>query len=189
MKKFTILVDMDDTLVNTVKTWVNWLNAKHHLNVRYEDITDWNLSIAFPTLTLAQLYEPLGCQDFWKLVTPKHDAQVFLRFLIEDGHNVYIASASHYLTVKYKIHDCLFKHFPYLNHKQLIFINNKQLLNADFLIDDGIHNLTDAKYRGILVTTPYNQHINEKDIELDMIRVTNWEEIYNFIKEQANDEN
>ena len=188
MRKFTILVDMDDTLVHTVRTWVAWLNAKHNLNVNYDDIKDWDMKLAFPTLTAEEIYGPLALVDFWQTVPPKHDAQVFLRLLMEEGHKIYICSSSHYLTVKYKIHECLFKYFNYLNPNQLIFLKDKQLLNADFLIDDAIHNLVDASYRGILITTPYNKHVNEKELEPDMVRVNNWEEIYNFIKEQSNDE-
>lgn len=186
MKQFTILVDMDDTLVHTVRTWVSWLNAKYNLNVDYDSVVDWDMKLAFPTLTEAQIYEPLACEDFWYLVKPRVDAQVFLKFLMEDGHKIYICSSSHYLTVKYKIHHCLFKHFPYLEHKQLIFIRDKQLLKADFLIDDAIHNLTDGDYQGVMITVPYNKNMDEK--ALNLVRVNNWEEFYNYIKEKADDE-
>ena len=187
MKKFTILVDMDDTLVETVRTWTRWLNFKHGLNVKYEDIKVWEMQVAFPSLTADQIRWPLFQEAFWKEVVPKPDTVEYLKKLIDDGHDVYICSASSPSTVTAKTKHCLFKYFDYLNNGQLIFTYNKQLINADFCIDDGIHNLIDAPYRGILISTPYNKAIKETDIEADMVRVNSFREAYLFIKEQADD--
>lgn len=189
MKKFTILVDMDDTLVKTVPNWLEWLNKKYDLNVKYEDLKVWEMQVAFPSLTWDQIREPLMDETFWIHVQPKPDAVEYLKKLIDDGHNVMVCSASHPYTVTSKIKYCLFKHFNYLQGHQLIFTYNKQLINADFCIDDGIHNLIDAPYRGILISTPYNESIKETDYESDMVRVKSFKEAYEFIKEQSNVEN
>ena len=187
MKKFKILVDMDDTLVDTVFRWVEWLNNHYGLNVKYEDLKVWEIQIAFPSLTLDQIRAPLMQESFWMRVQPKEGAVEYLKKLIDDGHEIYICSASHPYTINAKIKYCLFKHFDYLQTEQLIFTYRKQFINADFCIDDGIHNLVDASYRGILITTPYNTSINEKDCESDMVRVNNFKEVYEFIREQSNE--
>ena len=186
MKKFTILVDIDDTLVETLQSWIRWLNFKHHLMVKYEDIQVWEMQVAFPSLTRNQIMWPLYQKTFWKEVVPKAGAVEYLKKLIDDGHNVYICSASCPTTISVKVKDCLFKYFDYLKLDQLIFTTNKQLINADFCIDDGIHNLIDAPYRGILISTPYNKLIKETEYEQDMVRVNSFKEAYEFIKEQAN---
>ena len=180
-KKFTILVDMDDTLVDTVRTWVRWLNFKHNLNVQYEDLKVWEMQAAFPSLTVDQIYYPLRQKCFWMEVAPKPFAVEYLKKLIDDGHNIYICSASSPNTIGDKVRECLLKHFDYLRYDQLIFMHNKQLINADFCIDDGIHNLIDAPYKGILVHTPYNYSIDESKYGLK--RVHNWKSIYEYIKE------
>ena len=56
MKKFTICVDMDDTIVNLVPAWINWLNRKHKTNVHYEDVTDWDISKFFPTIKPTEVF-------------------------------------------------------------------------------------------------------------------------------------
>lgn len=187
MKKFTILVDMDDTLVETVPMWVKWLNEHYNLNVKYEDLKVWEMQVAYPSLTQDQIRAPLMNELFWMRVQPKPDAVYYLKKLIEDGHTIYICSASHPYTLTSKIKYCLFKHFDYLKTEQLIFTYKKQLINADFCIDDGIHNLIDAPYRGILITAPYNKLIKETDYEEDMVRVDNFKAVYYFIKEQADE--
>lgn len=69
-----ILVDMDDTIENLMPAWVDWLNEKHGTSVSVEDVTEWNVSKFFPTLTRSEVYAPLSDDDFWKTVTPKDGA-------------------------------------------------------------------------------------------------------------------
>jgi len=186
MKKFKILVDMDDTLVNTVSRWVNWLNVVHGLHVDYDELKVWDMQVAYPSLTLKQIRAPLMNEHFWRLVRPLPGAVDALKRLIDDGHDVYICSASHPYTITPKIKECLLKHFDYLDTTKFIFTYEKQKIDADFCIDDGIHNLVNAPYRGILITTPYNRSLKESDYAEDMIRVNTFEEACNFIREQAN---
>ena len=187
MKKFTILIDMDDTLVETVPMWLKWLNEHYNLDVKYEDLKVWEMQVAYPSLTLDQIRAPLMTELFWMKVQPKPDAVEYLKKVINDGQTVYICSASHPYTLTSKIKYCLFKHFDYLKTEQLIFTYKKQLLNADFCIDDGIHNLIDAPYQGILISTPYNEAFKETEYEEDMVRVNSFKDAYEYIKEQAND--
>ena len=39
MKRLTILIDMDDTIVNLLDTWVEWLNRSFGTNVSPMDVT------------------------------------------------------------------------------------------------------------------------------------------------------
>ena len=185
MKKFRILVDMDDTLVETVKSWIHWLNVRHGLRVQYEDIKEWDMQVAFPSLTKEQIYWPLYQQCFWTEVAPKPYSVEYLKKLIDDGHQVYICSASSPSTIGFKVKECLFRCFNYLNNSNLIFTYNKQLVNADFCIDDGIHNLMDAPYRGILISTPYNKSINLYEISSNIVRVNSLKEAYEYVKKEA----
>lgn len=187
MKKFRILVDMDDVLVSTAKTWIEFLNVNYALNVKYEDLKVWEMQAAYPSLTHDQITAPLKKKEFWKYVRPIPGAVETLKQMIDDGHDVYICSASHPFTVTNKIRECLLKYFDYLDTTKLIFTYNKQMIHADFAIDDGIHNLIDAPYRGILISTPYNKDIREIDYESDMVRVNSLVEAYEFIKEQVNE--
>ena len=56
MRHLTILVDMDDTIENLAEAWVAYLNARHQTSTNLSDITDWDISKAFPTLTKEQVY-------------------------------------------------------------------------------------------------------------------------------------
>ena len=70
MKHLTILVDMDDTIESLASAWVDYLNARHGTTTKLTDITGWDISKAFPTLTNEQVYAPLFEDDFWDCVKP-----------------------------------------------------------------------------------------------------------------------
>lgn len=44
MRKLQILCDIDDVLNNLTVWWTLWLDANYHLNVSYEDITEWDMT-------------------------------------------------------------------------------------------------------------------------------------------------
>ena len=50
MKALTVLIDMDDTLEDLCSEWVKYLNNKHGTSVKHSDITDWDMTKAFPSL-------------------------------------------------------------------------------------------------------------------------------------------
>lgn len=183
INKPTILVDMDDTLVNLLQAWVSALNQIHGLNVDPNDIDDWDITQFFPSLTRYQVFEPLFADEFWDTVKPKEDAVQYLKQLKDDGYKIYICTNTHYKTLKAKMEKVLFKYFDYLSWKDLIIVADKQLLDADFLVDDGVHNLIGGKYKGILMDAPHNRKFNER--EHGIIRVKTWREIYALIKSMA----
>lgn len=184
MKSFTILVDMDDTLESLVPAWVEWLNKYHELNVDPESITEWDMGIAFPSLSRDELFAPLSIREFWNTVKPKPGAVECVKKLIDDGHRVYVCTASHYKGLKDKMEVALFQNFPYLKWANVIIVQHKHLIRGDFIIDDAPHNLKDW-YGGVslpfLMDAPHNRCTKETG----MIRVHTWDEIYERITRES----
>ena len=178
-KKFTICCDMDDTIERLVPVWCTWLNNKYGLNVDYYGITDWDICKFFPTLTKNEVFEPLWIPEFWDDVKPHTSAQRILCKLIEEGHDVYICTNTHYAIAKEKFDRCLFKHFPFLDRHKLILTSNKQMIKCDILIDDGVHNII-GDYIGILMNTPYNESF-DVNVAPNVVRAYDWYDIYDII--------
>ena len=174
MKKLTILVDMDDTIEQLLKSWVEGVNERYGYSVSWEDIAEWNVTKAFPGLTMEQVYTIPTEPGFWKKVEPIPGAAEALQHFMAEGHEVYIATATPYISVTEKMTDCLFRLFPFLKWAQLIITFHKQMLRADVLIDDGVHNLEGGGYAKILMTAPHNRSYDAA--ANGMIRVNNWEE-------------
>ena len=189
MKKenFTILVDMDDTIENLREAWVEALNNKYNLNVRVKDIIDWNIQTFFPTLTKAQIFEILDQPDFYKTIKPKKDAIKYLHLMHEEGFNLILCTASHYSIIKEKFENALFPYFPFFDDDHIIITNNKTIIKANVLIDDGVHNLLKGSYKKILYTTSANSRFNEEE-KYKIIRASTWKQIYEIVKTMYKDE-
>lgn len=179
MKRLTILVDMDDTIENLLDAWLKYLNSKYNTSYIKEDIKDWNVASYFPMAGENEVFAPLLTDEFWTTVTPKEDAQIVLKKLIDEGHSVHIVTASGYQSLSSKMENLLFKHFPFLRWSDVIITNNKQMIKGDILIDDAPHNLLGGSYQGILMDMPHNRWFDEKSH--DIIRVNSWYEILHII--------
>ena len=171
----TILIDMDDTIEQLLQAWVERCNKKYGYQTAYEDIHDWNVAKAYPGLTREQVYGITYEPGFWGSVEPIPGAADALLRLMEKGHELFIVTATEYEHLYEKMHDLLFRYFPFLTWNQVIVTSRKQMIRGDVLIDDGPHNLIGGEYIKLLYDAPHNR---EFDAEGNgMIRVHNWMEI------------
>ena len=175
----TILIDIDDTVEDLLGAWCKCLNEKYNLSVHPEEVTDWDIAKFFPTLTKEQVFEPLHTEHFWKTVEPKDEAVKYVKQLIDDGFNVYLCTTTDYRNVKPKFEYIIMKHFPFISWQQVIVAGRKQMIKADFLIDDGVHNQEGGDYIKILVSTPHNRGYDAK--ANGMVRSENWKFTYDTV--------
>ena len=175
----TVLVDMDDTIEDLLPTWVEYLNRSYGYNVDIKDIDNWNIRLYFPTLTREQIYEPFNYKEFWSNVTPRQDAIHYLKKLYNEGYRIYICTASDYRTIRNKYEFIIKRYFSFITWDKMIITYNKQMICADYLIDDGIHNLENGNFIKVLMTAPHNKSYDAS--ANGMFRADNWKEIYDFI--------
>jgi len=177
----TILVDMDDTMEQLLKAWLEQVNNRYDRTVAYEDIHDWDITLAYPGLTREQVYGVLLADDFWKYVEPMPHAPEVLKSFVDRGHDVYVVTATPYKSVPGKMEYHLFRHFPFLSWDKVIITSRKQLIRGDIMIVDGPHNLEGGNYHKILMDSPHNQTYPAE--EKGMIRVYNWLEVDQIVKQ------
>lgn len=175
----TILVDMDDVIEDLLGSWLETLNDKYSLSVHKSDVKDWDMAKAYPNLSPEQIFEPLHSKSFWETVRPIEGAAEYIQRLINDGHEVYIVTATHYTTLKTKFNCIIKKYFPFISYKNIIVAYKKQMIIGDVLIDDYPINLIGGGYKGLLFDAPYNHGIDAE--KYDLIRVNSWKEIYDEI--------
>lgn len=85
--------------------------------------------------------------------------------------------------LKYKM-EYLQKKLPFLKTEQIIFINNKDLIDFDIRIDDSINHLTRGEIL-LLFDAYHNQEISLEELERKNIkRVMNWKEIGKILLEE-----
>lgn len=175
------VTDMDDVLVDLLGAWSKYLNNRYGTKVLAENIVDWDMTKAFPTLRPNEIYEVLGEEQFWKTVTPKEHAVEYLRLICEDpNYKVYVCTATHYKGIKVKLENCLLKYFPWLTYKDIIMCHNKSLIECDYIVDDYPNNLTNNNRIRFLMNAPHNQICEESLYEF---RVKSMKEVYEILKE------
>lgn len=175
----TILVDVDNVLEDLNQAWVNAVNEKYGTNVSPNDIVSWDIEQFFDGLSRTQVFSPLHDKRFWESLEPIDGAPEYLKKLIDDGYQVLLVTSSHPDTIQYK-YRFIVKYFPYISFKDIIFASKKQMIRGDVMIDDAPHNLEGGEYLGLLMYSPHNRGYNAE--EQGFIRVDNWEQIYNTIK-------
>lgn len=179
MKKMTILFDADDVAENLCDCWIAALNERYGTSVTLEDVQEWDMTVAFPTLSRDQVFGVLHDSDFWKRLSPIEGAVEALTELQNEGHTLYMVTASDYRTCSAKI-DHLLRLFPFLDESHIIISSNKQMIRGDILIDDAPHNLVGGEYFKILFDRPHNRKFKEQDH--GVIRLKTWGEILTVIK-------
>lgn len=177
-KTLTILFDADDTAENLSEVWLALLNERHGTSVTVEDIHDWDISLAFPGLTREEVYGALGSDELWHRLSPMPGSQRVLQRLYDEGHRLYMVTATDYRHCKTKM-DVILSMFPFLDWDHVIMTSHKQLIRGDVLIDDGPHNLVGGDYIRVLFDRPYNQSF--PDQEEGCIRAHGWDEVYSII--------
>lgn len=176
MRKLTILVDMDCTMIDTLEAWTDELALRYRVVRHKEDITDWDLKKAYPMLSDEQIFAPLYTESMWKRVRPMPWAVESLWDIQKEGHRIVVVTSSPLKSLDAKIESALYRWFPYISKNDIIITQEKQLICGDVLIDDAPHNLDGGKYVGVLFDAPHNRSFQWP------YRIKGWKEVGDMIR-------
>ena len=167
---------MDDTIENFCEALVYELNRRNGTNVAPEEIDCWDLTSKFPGLTEDEVFAPAFYEDFWETVKPIDGAVEGVKKLMDDGHEVYIVTASHPETIALKTRCVLKRYFPFVKTRQIVVTSNKSIIRGDILIDDAAQNFEGWPNLGIILDAPHNRSFDEA--AHGIVRAKDWKEIY-----------
>lgn len=174
-----ICVDFDDVINDLLSAWLLWLNTKYNCNVAFEDVVHWDMARAYTSLTREQIYEPLMNESFWGTVKIKNEAIDIIKKLQAEGHEIYICTSTHPIIMSCKYNKLMKPHLPFIDERHIILAHNKQMVNCDIFIDDNPNNLLGGNYKKILFDMPHNRNV----VSDEVVRVKDWDEIYNAVND------
>lgn len=174
-----IAIDFDSTLFPTMERVIEAYNKKHGTSIDMSQITAYNLHDSFEAEIADELIELFVDKNIYDCLQPYKGAIRAVKALVEQGHEVYIATSTDVRNMEWK-EELLQKHFPFIPKKNLIRIYNKALLNVDVLIDDKLDNLKSTFADRICFNQPWNVDVNA-DYVYSIYRIHNWSEINNVI--------
>lgn len=170
LRKKTIAVDVDWVLAKLLDKWLRTYNAIFNDNLVPDDITTWNLVEHVKEEAKPFALNIFDIHKFYRDLEVVSDSQRVLEKLSETYEIIIVTDPYTRMSYKSK-HDWLEENFPFIPKKNYVFTGNKSIVKADYLIDDGVHNLESFSGTPILYDSPYSQK------EDRFYRVKNWQDI------------
>lgn len=170
MSRKKIAIDMDEVLADTLGAIIDGVNERANLGITVESLNGQKLKHVIPEhdgLVTEILREP----GFFRHLKVMPNAQEVVEKLNEH-YDVYIATAA--MDVPTSFHDkyeWLLEHFPFLDPQHFVFCGRKNIINADYLIDDNPHQLAIFEGESIMYTAVHNMNHQEYK------RVNGWKDV------------
>jgi 5'-nucleotidase len=180
MNKKIIAIDLDEVLNNLHSDWLDVYNLEFNDNMKASDIHSWAIDEYVKPEAKNKIMDYLLEPGFFLGLGIKPHAQEITEWL-SSYYELYIVTAYHPYVCRDKA-DWVEKHFPHIGTKNIIFCNNKGLIIADYLIDDGGHNV-EAFTSGnpLLFDASWNKYLGDK-----YLRVKNWVDIERYFFAEIN---
>jgi len=170
-RRLRVAVDMDEVIADTLLRHLEWYNQQTGESLSPELIAEVGLESAIPA-KYRELFDNIPHQNgFFDDLGVIKNSQRALR-LLDLSFDVFITSAAMEVPssfdAKFK---WLQKHFPFIPPSRIVFCGDKEIVNADYLIDDRSRHFARFRGTGILFTAPHNAR------ERARVRANNWDEV------------
>lgn len=175
-----IAIDFDSTLFSTIERVIELYNKRHNTSLDISQITMYNLYDNFDADVADELTDLFVDKSVYDCLQPYKGAVRAVKTLVEQGHEVYIATSTDVRNMEWK-EDLLQKYFPFIPKQNLIRIHNKALLNVDVLVEDKLENLKNTFADRICFDQNWNRD-ESADFAYSIYRIHHWGEINNVIQ-------
>lgn len=173
MKKKRIAIDVDWVMAKLLHKWLEYYNILFDEELTTEDILEWSIVDFVKPEAEEVMLNILNLPDFYRDLAIRSTAAESIKEL--DKYYEILIVTDYFTKESFKAkYDWLREHLPFIKRENLVFTGNKSLILADYLIDDGVHNLETFKGIGILYDAPYNRD------ETRFKRVHSWGEITDY---------
>lgn len=165
-------IDLDDTLNQLVPEWIKRYNEQYNDNLDWTTITNWNIN-EFVKCD-KDIYKLLAENNLFADLNIQPHAREALEWL-QRKNEIYIVTA-------YCPEACIDKakwierNLPSIPLKNLIFCNQKSLIDVDILIDDSPLNHKGFKGDYVIYEMPWNTVKVYPELS-KFERINNWAEI------------
>ena len=166
-----IAVDMDEVIADALTRHLSLYNRATGENLTPERIRQVGLEAAIPAKYRA-IFEDLPHQDgFFDELAVIPNSQRALQILSSE-FDVFITSAAMEVPRSFEAKfRWLREHFPFIPTSNIVFCGDKEIVDADYLIDDRSRHFAGFRGTGILFTAPHNAG------ERAALRANNWDEV------------
>lgn len=173
--KQVLAIDMDDVQSYHIEHLLEVYNEEAHDNLKFEDITKWNLENFVKPEWKNRISTYFSRPRWFYDIEPRKDAQEVL-YSLSSTFDIHIVSSSVACACEDK---ALWqaKHFPFISRYNIAFMSHKDRYKADYLVDDGEHNLINFTGIPIVFDKPWNRDCTVTTDGRQIHRAKDWFEI------------
>jgi len=159
---------MDGVLADVYNRFFELHEEESGIRITLESIIGLKEAEAFPN----QL-KWVNTPGFFRSVPVMEGSREGLKMLNDNFEVVVVSMATEFPVCLTDKQLWLNEHFPFITWKQMVFCGNKNIIEADIMIDDHPKNLDNFKGETIIFTQPHNMDLKG----LRHTRVDSWAEI------------
>jgi len=174
-KRLKIGIDLDSVLNNLNEVWIDVYNKDYSDNLTNEDILTWDIASYTKPECGNKMFDYLLTPNFFRDLGMQPDAREVVEWLSQWA-DLYIVTAYHWECCKDKVL-WVKKNLPNFDEKNVIFCNDKSVMDLDYLIDDRDLNIETFHGTGIIFDQPYNRNMSK-----EYFRAYDWISILNYFK-------
>lgn len=172
-----IAIDMDETICDTMTRHLDWYNTEFQQSLNKTDLYATKIYLKVPEEHRARVRAYPDDVAFFVDIPPQPHAIDVIAELNERFDIVIATAAMEHPTSFTAKYDWLRKYLPFLSPMSFIFCGKKNVVQADFLIDDSSRHFEGFVGQGILFSSPHNL------LEAAEVRVNNWLEVRDYFRE------
>ena len=181
-------IDIDDTITNHCEVWFDIYNKHFKTNedkeIHLSDAYKWDFYNEYSASTKEHLFCALDCrEEYYKNLKILDNVKKTISELLESGNQVILISATSkgFQEEKKK---WILKELSMLTEDDIMFTQQKNLINVDLMIDDKLEEASNFKCPYILFRRPWNIG-REQNLYTDNILIcSNWYEIEKYLFSQ-----
>jgi len=178
-RRLRVAVDMDEVIADSLAHHLSLYNQATGENVSAELIREKGVGGAIPAKHRALFDRFPHEEGFFDNLGVIVNSQEALQQLSTE-YDVFITSAAmevpHSFGAKFR---WLREHFPFIPTTNIVFCGDKEIIDADYLVDDRSRHFKRFRGTGILFAAPHNAR------EMAQLRANNWDEVLAILKRQS----
>lgn len=171
-----IALDMDEVIADVMPKFLDIYEEEFGKRLQKEDY--WGKKI-YDIEGASHLRHKLHDPGFFADLPLIPGSQEGVQRLMENYEVFITTAASEFKYSLYDKYEWLQKYFPFIHWKNYVFLGDKSILRADYMVDDHVRNLRKFTGKGLLFTATHNIDNDE------FTRVNNWEEVVAFFDQEA----
>jgi 5'(3')-deoxyribonucleotidase len=165
-----IAIDMDEVIADFNVKLINSFNHRFGESMTLDQLQGFTLQQLRPDIR-ESIDEIIGEPDFFADLPVIQNSQKILELMVQK-HEVFITTAAMEFPLSFNAkYRWLREHFPFVDPMSVVFCGSKNILKADYLIDDNARHFSHFEGEGILFSAPHNIHVT------GYRRVNSWDDV------------